>query len=116
MATEEPATPRKDEQLDAGTAFQTLASDVEGTESDEELEQRIRSALECPCIAEIREGPCWPTFADAFTCYLRSKEVEKGSDCLKQFTEMQACILKHPEHFKGLEEEEEEELEVPPKS
>ena len=47
------------------------------TEEDADAE-RIRKALACPCLDDLRGGPCWNSLADGFTCFLKSKEEEQG--------------------------------------
>eukprot|EP00850_Spirogloea_muscicola_P025048 SM002063S06360 [mRNA] locus=s2063:312:1679:+ [translate_table: standard] len=103
-------------QLDAGSAFDQLsaapaltpltayaaeiAAGAEAGESEEDLEQRARIALECPCVASLREGPCGAAFSDAF-----------GSDCMGPFLAMQACMAANAEHFANYERDEGEERE-----
>eukprot|EP00850_Spirogloea_muscicola_P024554 SM001040S14114 [mRNA] locus=s1040:201:1445:+ [translate_table: standard] len=81
-------------QLDAGSAFDQLsaapaltrltayaaeiAAGAEAGESEEDLEQRARVALECPCVASLRKGPCGAAFSDAFVCFIKSREIEKA--------------------------------------
>jgi len=36
-------------------------------------------ALECPCIADLRKGPCGSQFSEAFLCFLKSTSEEKVS-------------------------------------
>ena len=48
------------------------------------MEASIASALDCPCVTDLREGPCGKFFEAAFTCYHRSKDVIKGAECFHQ--------------------------------
>eukprot|EP01115_Flamella_aegyptia_P008706 TRINITY_DN36245_c0_g1_i1.p1 TRINITY_DN36245_c0_g1~~TRINITY_DN36245_c0_g1_i1.p1 ORF type:complete len:82 (-),score=21.41 TRINITY_DN36245_c0_g1_i1:13-258(-) len=52
----------------------------------------------CPCIpAAFKSGPCRDAFAESYTCFIRSKAPEKGSDCIAAFERMSACLNAHPE-------------------
>ncbi len=52
---------------------------------------------DCPCLAKVRNGPCFEEFKAALECYNASNEKEKGSDCEIPFFAMQDCIAKNPE-------------------
>ena len=39
----------------------------------QELNRRIEEALACPCIDDIKAGPCGPSFVAAFACFIRSQ-------------------------------------------
>ena len=60
-----------------------------GSGCSEDVMQR---ALDCPCVSELREGPCGASFERAFRCYLRSEHPEKGSDCHPAFAEYHRCL------------------------
>ncbi|PIN09406.1 hypothetical protein CDL12_18020 [Handroanthus impetiginosus] len=71
-----------------------------GDEDDNEsLEAKAQKALECPCIAHLRSGPCGVQFSDAFVCFLKSTAEEKGSDCVNPFVALQNCIKANPDAF-----------------
>ena len=55
-----------------------------------------------PAAADLREGPCGPTFVDAFSCYIRSDHEEKGMDCLDDFKVFQECLKRHPGHVEAI--------------
>ncbi|KAL0429194.1 UNVERIFIED_CONTAM: Mitochondrial intermembrane space import and assembly protein 40 [Sesamum radiatum] len=63
------------------------------------LEAKAQKALECPCIAHLRSGPCGVQFSDAFVCFLKSTAEEKGSDCVHPFVALQNCIKANPNAF-----------------
>lgn len=46
------------------------------------MDKNIAQALACPCVADLREGPCGRAFVAAFTCFHRSTEVPKGAECM----------------------------------
>ncbi|GAQ78467.1 hypothetical protein KFL_000130500 [Klebsormidium nitens] len=90
--------------------FEALAEEALGGLdgiSEEDLEAKAREALECPCIDGIKNGPCGASFVDAFVCYIKSREEEKGSDCLEKFVAMQSCMVAHPEILEEMQDDEE---------
>ncbi|CAL2232881.1 unnamed protein product [Prunus armeniaca] len=48
-----------------------------GNDGNESLDAKAQKALECPCIADLRSGPCGLQFSEAFVCYLKSTVEEK---------------------------------------
>ncbi|EES11149.1 hypothetical protein BDA96_06G170600 [Sorghum bicolor] len=90
-------------------AAEAMSFDEDGTE--ESIDVKVQKALDCPCVADLKNGPCGGQFVDAFSCFLRSTEEEKGSDCVKPFIALQDCIKANPEAFSKeiLEEEENDE-------
>lgn len=63
------------------------------------VEDKAQRALDCPCIAHLRTGPCGSQFSDAFLCFLKSTAPEKGSDCVDPFVALQNCIKANPDAF-----------------
>lgn len=61
----------------------------------QELENRIVQALECPCVADLKAGPCGELFVTTFTCFQRSRAEPKGCDCLDVSL---AFAVSSPEH------------------
>ncbi|KAI3941705.1 hypothetical protein MKX01_018295 [Papaver californicum] len=70
-----------------------------GDDENESLEAKAQKALECPCVAELRSGPCGTSFSEAFLCFLKSTAEEKGSDCVNPFIALQDCIKANPNAF-----------------
>eukprot|EP00262_Sarcandra_glabra_P001321 TRINITY_DN11369_c1_g3_i1.p1 TRINITY_DN11369_c1_g3~~TRINITY_DN11369_c1_g3_i1.p1 ORF type:complete len:144 (-),score=40.42 TRINITY_DN11369_c1_g3_i1:167-598(-) len=70
-----------------------------GGNENESLDVRAQKALECPCVAELRSGPCGMQFSEAFVCFLKSAAEEKGSDCVHPFVALQNCIKANPDAF-----------------
>uniref|UniRef100_A0A2N9GE33 Mitochondrial intermembrane space import and assembly protein 40 homolog n=1 Tax=Fagus sylvatica TaxID=28930 RepID=A0A2N9GE33_FAGSY len=70
-----------------------------GNDENESLDARAQKALECPCIADLRNGPCGVQFSEAFLCFLKSSSEEKGSDCVHPFVALQNCIKANPNAF-----------------
>jgi hypothetical protein len=46
------------------------------------LDRRIAEALDCPCVEDLKSGPCGELFVNTFTCYQKSRAEPKGCDCL----------------------------------
>ncbi|XP_030470316.1 mitochondrial intermembrane space import and assembly protein 40 homolog [Syzygium oleosum] len=70
-----------------------------GDNENESLDAKAQKALECPCIADLRNGPCGTQFSEAFVCFLKSTAEEKGSDCVHPFVALQNCIKANPGAF-----------------
>ncbi|KAK0575386.1 hypothetical protein LWI29_038266 [Acer saccharum] len=70
-----------------------------GDDENESLDAKAQKALECPCIADLRSGPCGVQFSEAFLCFLKSTSEEKGSDCVHPFVALQNCIKANPDAF-----------------
>ncbi len=62
-------------------------------------EEMIQEALNCPCIASMKDGPCGSVFLTAYECFLRSDVEPKGSDCVSSFVKMHDCMTEHPEVY-----------------
>ena len=62
---------------------------------------------DCPCIAPMIQPPCGDKFKEAFSCFVYSTQEPKGSECIEQFREMQACFQAHPEIYGDDQEEKE---------
>lgn len=41
------------------------------------IDVKVQKALECPCLDDLKKGPCGSPFIVAFSCYLKSTEEEK---------------------------------------
>lgn len=52
---------------------------------------------------------CGEQFVGSFSCFIKSKEEEKGVDCVTFFKDLQQCMASHPEAFQEFFAEEEEE-------
>ncbi|MQL93799.1 hypothetical protein Taro_026436 [Colocasia esculenta] len=68
-------------------------------DENESMEAKAQKALECPCLAGLRSGPCGNQFSEAFLCFLKSTAEEKGSDCVHPFVALQNCIKANPDAF-----------------
>ncbi|KAA8490820.1 Mitochondrial intermembrane space import and assembly protein 40 [Porphyridium purpureum] len=73
-----------------------LVREQERPKSKEEL---IEEALNCPCIAKMKDGPCGDAFVAAYRCFLESETEPRGMDCVDKFQGMQECMLEHPDEY-----------------
>lgn len=46
-------------------------------EEEQRIQQQIDEALACPCVEDLRSGPCGKTFVAAFSCFLRHQAIHK---------------------------------------
>lgn len=70
-------------------------------------EEMVKEALNCPCIANMKEGPCGTHFLSAYECFLRSESEPQGADCFDNFVAMQTCMTEHPDDY-NLDDEDEQ--------
>jgi intermembrane space import and assembly protein 40 len=82
--------------MDALIAEATAMGDDDESES---LDVKAQKALECPCVAELRDGPCGEAFTEAFVCFIKSQAEEKGSDCVSPFIALQKCVQANKDAF-----------------
>ncbi|XP_062217475.1 mitochondrial intermembrane space import and assembly protein 40 homolog [Phragmites australis] len=94
-------------------ALAAEAMAFDGDRNEESIDVKVQKALECPCLDDLKKGPCGDQFIDAFSCYLKSTKEEKGSDCVNPFIALQNCIKENKEAFiKEILEEEENDVEA----
>ncbi|CAN6249450.1 unnamed protein product, partial [Urochloa humidicola] len=107
----EPSSPSPSPASSSLEALAAEAMSFDEGDTEESIDAKVQKALECPCVADLKTGPCGGPFVDAFSCFLRSTEEEKGSDCVNPFIALQDCIKANPEAFSKeiLEEEENDE-------
>ncbi|KAL9280366.1 Mitochondrial intermembrane space import and assembly protein 40 [Arabidopsis thaliana] len=113
-------SPRDSEDTSSPSMDSLLAAAAYGEDDNENesLEAKAQRALDCPCIADLRNGSCGSQFSEAFLCFLKSTAEEKGSDCVNPFVALQSCINANPDAFSksvtGDEKETEKKEEQPP--
>ncbi|KAL2611574.1 hypothetical protein R1flu_023266 [Riccia fluitans] len=62
--------------------------------------EQTERLLACPCLDDLKQGPCGQRFQDAFRCFILSKEAEKGAECAYQFTQFEMCMdANHRSHL-----------------
>ena len=66
------------------------------------LKEVIQDALDCPCVADLKEGPCGPAFVGAFSCYVEKSDANELTACTEKFVALQECMVRHPEDFQEL--------------
>jgi len=61
----------------------------------EDIESEIERALDCPCVADLKEGPCGEQFVISFSCFLRQNEDSGGdlSNCINAFSALQVLLV-----------------------
>ncbi len=69
------------------------------------LDDRIKVALECPCVKPLRDTSCRDEFDAALTCFMKAEEETRASDCADKFVELHQCMVKHSEEFQEFAEE-----------
>ena len=69
------------------------------------LDDRIKVALECPCVKPLRDTSCRDEFDTALTCFMKADEETRASDCADKFVELHQCMVKHSEEFQEFAEE-----------
>ena len=69
------------------------------------LDDRIKVALECPCMKPLRDTSCRDEFDAALTCFMKADEETRASDCADKFVELHQCMVKHSEEFQEFAEE-----------
>ncbi|KAK4608789.1 hypothetical protein RGQ29_002259 [Quercus rubra] len=110
-------TPQSDSHATSSINLDSLIAEAAayGNDGNESLEAKAQKALECPCIADLRNGQCGFQFSEAFLCFLKSTAEEKGSDCVHPFVALQKCIKAYPSAFSKdiLEEDEVKKVEKP---
>mmetsp|Transcript_14155 Transcript_14155/g.30257 ORF Transcript_14155/g.30257 Transcript_14155/m.30257 type:complete len:116 (-) Transcript_14155:366-713(-) len=85
--------------MDAAMNEAMAATTITDPQTPEEREKMIEEALSCPCVADVKEGPCGEAFVGSFACFIRSEETDKGSDCIEHFKMLQECMMKNPDAF-----------------
>nr|XP_043629341.1 mitochondrial intermembrane space import and assembly protein 40 homolog [Erigeron canadensis] len=96
---EEPSSPSTDNSPPSMESLLAEATAFGNEDENASLEAKAEKALECPCIQNLKTGPCGSQFTDAFKCFLMSTAEEKGSDCVQPFVALQRCIQTNPNAF-----------------
>ncbi|XP_024959951.1 mitochondrial intermembrane space import and assembly protein 40 homolog [Cynara cardunculus var. scolymus] len=113
--TEESSSPSAHNSPPSMESLLAEATAFGNEDANASLEAKAQKALECPCIQNLRSGPCGSQFSAAFLCFLKSTAEEKGSDCVQPFVALQSCIQTNPNAFpkEVLENDEAETQEKP---
>ncbi|KAD6454365.1 hypothetical protein E3N88_09071 [Mikania micrantha] len=119
--TDSPVPDSKIEDSSSPPSMESLLAEATSFGNEDEnasQEAKAQRALECPCIQNLRSGPCGSQFSEAFLCFMKSNAEEKGSDCVHPFVALQRCIQTNPNAFPNdvLENDEPEAQEKPPQN
>ncbi|KAK9815800.1 hypothetical protein WJX72_009736 [[Myrmecia] bisecta] len=66
---------------------------------DQSLQEQVDAALACPCLDELKAGPCGTSFIAAFKCFMLNQEEDKAQNCVDSFQTLHQCMVKHPQAF-----------------
>jgi intermembrane space import and assembly protein 40 len=64
-------------------------------------EDAIKAAMECPCVADLKNSACGEAFAGALGCFMSADAEERGSKCVKEFVAMHACMVENSKEFEA---------------
>ena len=65
------------------------------------IEDAIKAAMECPCVADLKNSACGEAFAGALGCFMSADAEERGSKCVKEFVAMHACMVENSKEFEA---------------
>ncbi|KAG0670900.1 Oxidoreductase [Maudiozyma exigua] len=68
---------------------ETDSGNINGTIHHEQID------WDSPSVMKVTNGNCGNEFKDAFQCFLKSKQIERGSDCIDTFNKIQNCLSKY---------------------
>lgn len=71
-----------------------LAQD--GLLSLQTTEAMVEEALSCPCVSDLKSGPCGTAFVAAFRCFHLSREVPKRGVCQQANEAFGQCLCQNP--------------------
>ena len=89
----------------AAAALEGMAEAIEKGAHLPSVDERIKHALECPCVKPLRDTSCGEEFDMALTCFMKADEATRASDCADRFVALHQCMVKHSEEFKEFAEE-----------
>ena len=57
---------------------------------------------DCPCLGNLPNGPCGPSFKEAFTCWVENKDNEQGfaENCFENFTNWERCLSENKDIYR----------------
>ena len=55
--------------------------------------------MACPCLDDLKNGPCSERFVAAIKCYMRNIHQEPGTVCYPVFEVLHGCIHENSQHF-----------------
>ena len=62
---------------------------------------------DCPCLGNLPNGPCGPSFRESFQCWVENKDDEKdfAENCYEKFVAWEACLGEHRAIYRPEEED-----------
>lgn len=99
------ASPSPSSSPSAAAALEGMAEAIEKGAHLPSVDERIKHALECPCVKPLRDTSCREEFDLALTCFMKADEETRASDCADRFVALHQCMVKHSEEFKEFAEE-----------
>ena len=102
---EKPSASSSSSSSSAAAALDGMAEAIQKGAHLPSLDDRIKVALECPCVKPLRDTSCRDEFDAALTCFMKADEETRASDCADKFVELHQCMVKHSEEFQEFAEE-----------
>ena len=102
---EEEEKPSASSSSSSSSALDGMAEAIQKGAHLPSLDDRIKVALECPCVKPLRDTSCRDEFDAALTCFMKAEEETRASDCADKFVELHQCMVKHSEEFQEFAEE-----------
>jgi len=75
------ASPSPSSSPSAAAALEGMAEAIEKGAHLPSVDERIKHALECPCVKPLRDTSCREEFDLALTCFMKADEETRASDC-----------------------------------
>ena len=69
---------------------------------------KVKAALACPCVADLRTSSCGTPFERSLTCFMLASERERGKKCVDEFVALHECMVAHASEFGSFARELEE--------
>ena len=102
---EKPSASSSSSSSSSSSALDGMAEAIQKGAHLPSLDDRIKVALECPCVKPLRDTSCRDEFDAALTCFMKAEEETRASDCADKFVELHQCMVKHSEEFQEFAEE-----------
>ena len=102
---EKPSASSSSSSSSSSSALDGMAEAIQKGAHLPSLDDRIKVALECPCVKPLRDTSCRDEFDAALTCFMKADEETRASDCADKFVELHQCMVKHREEFQEFAEE-----------
>ena len=95
IKTTSSASPSPSSSPSAAAALEGMAEAIEKEAHLPSVDERIKHALECPCVKPLRDTSCREEFDLALTCFMKADEETRASDCADRFVALHQCMVKH---------------------